>query len=139
MPHSWSCPLGHLPPCPLSPPLPVLTHLLRCRMWRTSLWPRTRRGTSSWKMAKAVVPLTLISSPQLWWLVSVGAERQDAFTEAPRGGGRQAPGLSWWVSAELFPGGAQRPWTALGLGFPRFLLPSLSTSDVQRGVPLGPE
>ncbi|XP_058398453.1 semaphorin-4B isoform X5 [Diceros bicornis minor] len=57
--------------------------------WRTSLWRRTRRGTSSWKMARAAVPLTPISSPQPWWLMASSTLEQSA---ASKGMTRQSPG-----------------------------------------------
>ncbi|XP_055219072.1 semaphorin-4B isoform X3 [Gorilla gorilla gorilla] len=63
--------------------------------WRTSPWQGTRRGMSSWKMARAVVPSTRISSPLPWWLMASSTLEQSAaskgMTRPSRGAKAFAP------------------------------------------------
>ena len=82
--------LPALPPSSLTPRCgPDLPALHPCRTWRTSRLHRTIGGTSSWKMARAVVLLTPISSPRPWWLVSGGRGRRGG------PGGRCHAGVQW--------------------------------------------
>lgn len=74
---------------------------------------------SSWRMARAVVPLTPTSSPQPWWLVSGGTgwvllgsmELEDEQGRRTGCGGAFGlwamcvPGLSWCGHAVLVPKG----------------------------------
>lgn len=90
-------------------------------MWRTSLWPRMRQGTASWRMARAAVPLTPILSPRPWWLVSVGGQggrmgslRLQMGARAERQGGPQgrAGGSTLPIPREC-----SDPWLPLGWFF----------------------
>ncbi|XP_068847143.1 semaphorin-4B [Capricornis sumatraensis] len=85
-----SSPAARRPSAPLAPTL----------TWRTSRLHRTVEGTSSWKMARAVVLLTPISSPRPWWLMASCTREQSA---ASRGMTRPSPGAKAPAPSRLRP------------------------------------
>ncbi|XP_065727449.1 semaphorin-4B [Phocoena phocoena] len=86
--HSTAATCSPVAPRPSAPCAPTLT-------WRTLLWHRMWWGTSSWKMARAVVPLIPISSPRPWWWMASCTLEQSAasrgMTQPSHGAKASAP------------------------------------------------